>query len=90
MDLFAYASDISENLLTKDGQVNYYGPILSLEESDNFLSRVLRNIAWTPDEAIIMSNTFSPNVLSHGMRIRRLNYLFENHQASFALDTEFT
>lgn len=54
MDLFTHAPVTPENLLPKDGEVNYYGPILSLEESDNFLSTLLKNIAWKPDEAIIM------------------------------------
>lgn len=54
MDLFAHALDTPGNLLPKDGEVNYYGPILSLEESDNYLSTLLKNIAWKPDEAIIM------------------------------------
>ncbi len=54
MDLFAHALDNPKNLLPKDGEVNYYGPILSMEESDHYLSTLLENIAWMPDEAIIM------------------------------------
>ncbi len=54
MDLFAHTLGALENLLPKAGEVNYYGSILSLEESDRYLSILLKNIAWKPDEAIIM------------------------------------
>ncbi len=54
MDLFAHTLDPRENLLPRDGEVNYYGPILSLEASDHYLSTLLENIAWKPDEAIVM------------------------------------
>lgn len=61
MDLFAQDLDTSENLLPKDGEVNYYGSILSWEESDHYLSVLLKNIAWAPDESIIMGKRiFTP------------------------------
>lgn len=54
MDLFTHVLDNSENLLPKDGKVNYYGSILSSEESDHYLLKLLKNVVWKPDEAIIM------------------------------------
>lgn len=55
MDRITHTLDAPENLLPQAGEVNYYGPILSLEESDRYLAILLKDIAWQPDEAIIMS-----------------------------------
>src|SRR5690606_985106 len=54
MDGFTHTLNTPKNLLPQAGEANYYGPILSLEESDRYLAILLRNIAWKPDEAIIM------------------------------------
>lgn len=54
MDLFRRALERPENILPEGGEGNYYGPILSLEDSDRYLLTLLKNIAWKPDEAIIM------------------------------------
>ncbi|MHA4896499.1 alpha-ketoglutarate-dependent dioxygenase AlkB family protein [Pedobacter sp. PWIIR3] len=52
MDLFnTINSDI--NLLPKDGIVNYYGPIMSLNEANGFYDALLSNIEWKADEAMI-------------------------------------
>ncbi len=50
MDLF---NDESTNLLPKDGIVNYYGKLLNSAEANNYLHRLLNNIEWKNDEAII-------------------------------------
>ena len=43
-----------ENLLPQDGEVYFYGCILSQEEADYYFLRLLTAIAWKPDEAIIL------------------------------------
>lgn len=53
MDLFGNLADANENLLPKDGTVNYYGKILQKEEADAFYRQLLQNIEWKNDEAVI-------------------------------------
>lgn len=53
MDLFSTQLDEKTNLLPKDGTVNYYGPIMSLSEANQYLNTLLETIEWKNDEAII-------------------------------------
>ena len=53
MELFENVPDATINLLPQDGTVNYYGKILSETESDFFYSKLLTNIEWRNDEAVI-------------------------------------
>lgn len=53
MDLFGNLVDANENLLPKDGTVNYYGKIIDQEEADAFYFQLLENIEWKNDEAVI-------------------------------------
>lgn len=53
MDLFGNLADANENLLPKDGTVNYYGKIIDQEEADAFYLQLLENIEWKNDEAVI-------------------------------------
>jgi alkylated DNA repair dioxygenase AlkB len=41
------------NILNKDGTVNYYGKILSSEESNQYFGLLTQNILWEKDEVII-------------------------------------
>ena len=54
MDLFSSLTDSSQNLLRKDGTVNYYGKIFPLTEANHYLDRLLNNIEWKNDEAFIL------------------------------------
>lgn len=51
MELFK--CDPTQNLLPSDGEVNYYGKVLSPAEADYFLFELLHHIAWKNDEAVI-------------------------------------
>ncbi|MBC7487369.1 MAG: alpha-ketoglutarate-dependent dioxygenase AlkB [Cytophagaceae bacterium] len=51
MNLFN--SDTIENLLPQEGIVNYYGKIFSDGEAVFYLQKLLSNIEWKNDEAII-------------------------------------
>ncbi|TKC05808.1 alpha-ketoglutarate-dependent dioxygenase AlkB family protein [Pedobacter frigoris] len=53
MDLFNQAIDKTKNWLPQDGTVNYYGKLLTEEQADFYLNRLLENIEWQNDEAII-------------------------------------
>ncbi len=41
------------NLLPYDGEVNYYGKIMSLQKADAYLDILLNTIQWKNDEAVI-------------------------------------
>jgi alkylated DNA repair dioxygenase AlkB len=51
MDLFKTES--ITNLLPYDGEVNYYGRMMDKQQADHYLDKLLNNIAWKNDEAII-------------------------------------
>lgn len=53
MDLFNFEYDTERNLLPKDGTVNYYGKIMSVEEADSFYKALLNGIEWKNDEAVL-------------------------------------
>ncbi|MEJ7558277.1 MAG: alpha-ketoglutarate-dependent dioxygenase AlkB [Pedobacter sp.] len=53
MELFDLIRDSSENLLPKDGIVNYYGKILETAQADQYLDTLLKTIEWRNDEALI-------------------------------------
>jgi len=53
MDLFSQFDEKPNNLLPKDGIVNYHGIILSKLEADTYYDILLNSIAWKNDEAVI-------------------------------------
>ena len=53
MYLFNDLFDVQENLLPKDGTVNYFGQIMSDEEAHRYYSVLLNEIEWKNDQAII-------------------------------------
>src|SRR5919199_6482960 len=46
-------SKVSNNILNKDGIVNYYGKILSSEEANQYFDLLMQNIQWEKDKVII-------------------------------------
>ena len=53
MQLFELHPDEKKNLLPTDGTVNYYGKVLQEAAADDFLDRLLAEIDWKNDEAVI-------------------------------------
>lgn len=53
MDLFDNIIGVPRNLLPKDGIVNYYGPLMSSLEANEYFNKLLSNIAWKNDEVVI-------------------------------------
>lgn len=51
MDLFN--SEVITNLLPHDGEVNYYGKVMTTNEANSYLDILLKNIQWKNDEAVI-------------------------------------
>ncbi len=53
MDLFSSQINSSDNILPKDGIVNYYGKLLTNVESNHYYDSLLNTIEWKNDQAII-------------------------------------
>lgn len=56
MDLFSPLLEQPINLLPHDGEVNYFGEIMSFTDSDYYFSQLLNNIDWRCDQAMILGN----------------------------------
>jgi alkylated DNA repair dioxygenase AlkB len=53
MDLFSHIIDYKKNILSHDGMVNYYGKLISSQQAYHYFNRLLENVEWKNDEAII-------------------------------------
>ena len=53
MSLFDDQSDIIENILPYDGVTSYYGKIFSEEEANGYFDKLMTEIEWKSDEAVI-------------------------------------
>ena len=53
MDLFNDLYDCTENLLPKEGIVNYFGQIMTDEEANQYYKLLLNEIDWKNDQAVI-------------------------------------
>ncbi|WP_421802425.1 alpha-ketoglutarate-dependent dioxygenase AlkB family protein [Flagellimonas sp.] len=49
MDLFTSQIDPKQNLLPKDGTVNYFGPILETSKADHYFQQLRNTIPWEGD-----------------------------------------
>lgn len=54
MNLFDNEPLFLQNILPKDGIVNYYGKVLDQEQAKFYFDSLMENIQWRNDEAIIM------------------------------------
>ena len=57
MDLFDNANKTPQNLLSRDGIVFYYGPIIPHDCANNYFDILMSEIAWEPDRAFIFGKT---------------------------------
>lgn len=53
MDLFSAHLSEPQNLLHKDGVVQYYGKVFSQKEASYYYEKLLNDIEWRNDEAVI-------------------------------------
>ena len=61
MTLFDLPFDAQQNLLPKNGTVNYYGKILVQEQADFYFDYLLNQIPWKHDEALIFGKLIQTN-----------------------------
>ena len=60
MDLFESLVGEPRNLLPKNGRANYYGSVISVSESDDYLEDLLDKVEWKNDEVI----TFGKKIIT--------------------------
>ena len=60
MDLFESLVGEPRNLLPKNGRSNYYGSVISVSESDDYLEDLLDKVEWKNDEVI----TFGKKIIT--------------------------
>ncbi len=78
MDLFSSMTDSSQNLLPKDGTVNYYGKIFTKTEADHYLDCLLNNIEWKNDEAFILGKLIITKRKAAWYGDREFEYTYSN------------
>lgn len=61
IDLFNQEIDNTHNYLPKDGTVNYYGKVLSLQKANGYRDCLLNTIEWRNDEAVIFGKKIITN-----------------------------
>lgn len=71
--------DASKNLLPYGGTVNYYGKLMSNEKSNDFYNRLLKNIEWKNDVAIMFGKRIETKrkVAWHGEK--SFEYTYSNN-----------
>lgn len=79
MLLFDNLVDSSKNLLPNDGSVNYYGKLLNVEEATDYYNKLLKNIVWKNDVAIMFGKRIETKrkVAWHGEK--PFNYTYSNN-----------
>lgn len=55
MDLF----NASKNLLPYDGNVQYFGPVISNESADRYFKKLLKDISWENDRLFIFGRNIT-------------------------------
>jgi len=58
MELFDKEIDPTQNLLPKEGIVNYHGKIIPSEKANYYLERLMDTIDWRNDEALIYGKLY--------------------------------
>jgi alkylated DNA repair dioxygenase AlkB len=58
MNLFPEEIDETKNWLPQDGEVNYYGKLVTAQEADTYYNALLENIVWKNDEAVIFGKHY--------------------------------
>ena len=79
------------NIINKDGTVNYYGKILSCEEANQYFGLLIQNVLWEKDEVVIFAKhiTTKRKVGWYGDS-EYLYTLFKYNKASISLDEELS
>lgn len=78
LNLFDEIHDSTINLLPEGGTVNYYGKILSQEESNSYYEKLLTNITWKNDEAVIYGKRIITARKAAWYGDKEYNYTYSN------------
>ena len=78
LNLFDEIYDTNANLLPEGGTVNYYGKILSQEESNSYYEKLLTNIVWKNDEAVIYGKRIITARKAAWYGDKEYNYTYSN------------
>lgn len=74
MDLFEQENDSTKNRLPYNGEVFFYGRLFGLEETTSYYNRLLKEIDWKHDEAIIFGKHTIPKTKK--VHLPRVNLTF--------------
>lgn len=77
MKLFDTA-DPAKNILPFDGVVNYYGNIFSKEQANTYFEKLLRNIHWENDKAVIFGKLIVTRRMVAWYGSSNFNYTYSN------------
>ena len=78
MDLFGTNADETLNLLPKDGTVNYFGRVMSLEHANDYFDLLSKTIAWKNDEAFIFGKHIITSRKAAWYGDRKFAYTYSN------------
>jgi alkylated DNA repair dioxygenase AlkB len=78
MDLFTPDINPQDNLLPKDGIVNYYGRLMPHAAADDYLAYLLEHIDWKNDEAVIFGKRIVTNRKAAWYGDREFQYTYSN------------
>ena len=86
MDLFNQTIDRHTNWLPYEGTVNYYGKLVSQDQANHYLQRLLDDIEWKNDEAVIFGKKIITKRKVAWYGDRKFEYTYSNitkHALSF-------
>jgi alkylated DNA repair dioxygenase AlkB len=88
LNLFDQIHDSTINLLPEGGKVNYYGKILNQEEANLYYEKLLSNIAWKNDEAVIYGKRIITARKAAWYGDKEYNYTYSNSTKQALIWTE--
>ena len=88
LNLFDQIHDSTINLLPEGGKVNYYGKILNQEEANHYYEKLLSNIAWKNDEAVIYGKRIITARKAAWYGDKEYNYTYSNSTKQALIWTE--
>ncbi|MCW8832063.1 MAG: alpha-ketoglutarate-dependent dioxygenase AlkB [Colwellia sp.] len=78
MDLFEQFLVEPINILPKEGEVNYYGEVMPLEEADFYFQALLREVDWRCDQAVIFGKRIETKRKVAWYADRPFSYTYSN------------
>ena len=78
MDLFNQTLDRHTNWLPYDGTVNYYGKLMPQDQANHYLQRLLDDIEWKNDEAVIFGKKIITKRKVAWYGERKFEYTYSN------------